>query len=780
MDSAQHQGENIDLKAIFHKLLAKWWLFGLTVATALGLAYARVKTTPKTYEVQAVMLMGEEKRNSFGGGEDFLKGMSLLRSSGELEDKIAVLTSVNNITKTLKRLDFGISYYERTNFLTTERYEYPPFFITLDSVALQVTGVPIHVSVDTVNKTYRVTAEAENVQFYNVKEQIVPDGFTLDYRIDQTVPIGKPFLGENLAFTIDFPADRTYRPRSDYFFVINSLSSLAREWRGRTMVGPLSDESNIVLVTTAHEVVKKQQNFINKLMETYMEGELNKMQQKGRNTISFIEKQLGQVSDTLMQQQAEQERARRLSTVFNVGQTSDVLLNDRSRLEDQRSEWTRKRTYCQTILTKLRANEDFRNVPAPSSSGIDDPVLNSQVLELTRLAADLAVENLSTVRSNPKIAAMERRIRNLQGSLIATAEGLVQQADIAIDDINRRLGGLNYQFSQLASSEVALTSIESKLKPSENVYNYLMEKNYEARIAIASDQIDKSVVDEARMNGTGPVAPDRKMIFGGALVLGLLLPMGFILLRDFFNDRIAGLDELKRLSPIPVMSTIPSSKRKRVMPDEPKSLLAESFRTARINLQYLNPGAQKQVVGFTSSSSGEGKTFCALNLATVMAMSGKRTVLVDADMRRPRVAETLNLQEGRGLSTYLIGEASLEDILRRTDIERLDVISAGPIPPNPLELVETPRLAELFAELRARYDQVVVDASPMGLVSEYVVLMRHVDVTLYVVREGHTRRGQLRLINEMATEKKVRHLDLLLNDVKAGPGHGSGYGYYEK
>jgi capsular exopolysaccharide synthesis family protein len=225
---------------------------------------------------------------------------------------------------------------------------------------------------------------------------------------------------------------------------------------------------------------------------------------------------------------------------------------------------------------------------------------------------------------------------------------------------------------------------------------------------------------------------------------------------------------------------IPSSKRKRVTPDEPKSMLAESFRTARINLQYLNMGAPRQVIGFTSSTSGEGKSFCALNMATVMAISGKRTLLIDADMRRPRVAELLELGEGPGLSNFLIGESRLEDIIRRSDIPGLDVVPAGPIPPNPLELVETPRLGEMFQALRGRYDQIVVDASPMGLVSEFVVLTRHIDVTMYVVRRGFTRRGALRTVNEMVQQGKLTNVDILFNDVKPGAGYGDGYGYYTK
>jgi capsular exopolysaccharide synthesis family protein len=460
--------------------------------------------------------------------------------------------------------------------------------------------------------------------------------------------------------------------------------------------------------------------------------------------------------------------------------TSDQLFQERSRLEDERSTLVQRRSYCRSVLEKIRSSSDLRNVPAPSSSGVDDPILNNLVIEITRLSADLAALNLTTVKSNPTVIAMERKKKSLSSSLAQTAESLVQQADISLAEVNRRLGRIGYEFNQLPENERKLGNIARKFKLSESLYNYLMEKRAEAGIAIASDQVDKVVIDEARLAGLGPVAPDKKVVLGGALLLGLLLPMAFILIRDFFNDRIVDADELKRLSPLPILALIPTSKRKRILPDEPKSLLAESFRTARINLQYLNVSTQRQVIGFTSSSSGEGKTFCALNLATVMAISGKRTLLIDADMRRPRVATVLEMPEGPGLSTYLIGEASLDTIIKKTDVAGLDVIMAGPIPPNPLELVEHVRITELFAQLRGRYDQIIVDASPMGLVSEYVIIMRHVDVTLYVVRQGFTRRSALRLISEMYQDKKIANVDLLLNDVKPGQGYGEGYGYYTK
>ncbi|MEX1131747.1 MAG: polysaccharide biosynthesis tyrosine autokinase [Flavobacteriales bacterium] len=779
--SAPPAGDTIDLKAIFSKVLSKWWWFAITVLLCLGLGYAYIMVTPKEYLVRAVILMSDKGRDKLGKSEEFLKGSSLLGGNSDIEDQVAVLTSYSNVTKTLKRLDFGISYFETKNYLTSEKYEYPPFYISLDTVAVQVYGIPIHVEVDKKAGTYRVKAEAEYAPLYNVQKQTELEDFIIGYSVDQVAKIGEPFVAEGMSFTIEFPEDRQYGPGVSHHFTINSLDALVAEYRAKTMAAPVSDESSIVHVSTVGQVVAKEKLYINKLLETYIEGEWYRRQQKGIKTINFIEDQIGIVSDSLRRVETSMEGFRGASGgMMSATTTSDALFQERSRLERERSMLLSRRQYCNSIMEKIRSQSDLRNVPAPSSSGIDDPVLNNLVLEITRLSAELAALNITTVKSNPTVIAMERKLKNLSSSLAQTAESLVDQVDISLAEVDRNLSKMNYQFSQLPENERKLGNIARKFKLSESLYNYLMEKQAEAGIAIASDQVDKYVVDEALNVAGKAVKPARKMVMIIALLVALAIPVIIILIRDFFNDTVTDVDQLKRLSAIPVLATIPGTKRKRVLPDEPKSLLAESFRTARINMQYLNSTAQRQVVGFTSSTSGEGKTFCALNLSTVMALSGKRVVLVDADMRRPRVAETLDMKGGKGLSTYLIGECALNDIVQKTDIPGLDVITAGPIPPNPLELVELPAMEALFRELRSQYDHVVVDASPMGLVSEFVIIMRHVDLTLYVVRQGYTRRGALRLINDMYKEKKVERIDLILNDVKVGAGYGAGYGYYTK
>jgi len=775
--SADNKQESIDLRGLLQKLLRKWWVFAITASLALGWAVFHVKTTPKQWAVSGVMLMSEKKRNSFGASnEEFIKGTSYLSSSGELQDMISVLTSYANVRRTIDSLDFRIAYYEEKNFLRTEAYVYRPFKVAL-ATSPAVIDVPLQVVPGTEPGTYRVKGKAKNARMFDPATGRSLDGFVAEFAIDQVGRSGEPFTSDHLNFTLTLDTAKGFVKGTSYYFTVFSPDGLATYYRNKTMVEEQGDESNIITISTSGEVVQKEKDYVNMLMRTYIAGEQEKHNKKGERTIAFIDEALGESGKSLAQAQGELQIAQAGGQMGDAGTQSSALNQELFRQQDQES----KIKSQLASLTGLVSTMSFETGGTPTTiaaSGIDAPSLNTLIDQFNKDVTELRGKEINERIATAPTIALRRKVQTERDQIVQSAQALVKQTQNELASVQQRIGQLRGQLYALPGQDTRRRISLRNYELTESIHNYLMEKSYEAQIAVNSDQVDKVVVDEARQASFSPIAPDKKTVFGGALLLGLLLPAIFIIGRDFFNDRIADIDELKRLSPIPILSTIPSSKRVRVTPDEPKSLLAESFRTTRINLQYLNPGKSKQAIGFTSSSSGEGKTFCAINLSTVMAMSGKRTILIDADMRRPRVAEYLKLPDGPGLSTYLIGECNLDEVVRRSDVPGLDIITAGPLPPNPLELVEQTRLTELFKDLRARYDQIVVDASPMGLVSEFVVLMRHVDVSLYVVRQGHTRRGQLRLINEMYADKKVQHLDLLLNDVKAGPGFGEGYGYY--
>lgn len=773
--------DTIDLKAIFTKIFRKWWLFLITISIAVAGGAAYIKTTPKAYRVTAVLRMSEGRRSSFGGSkEEFLKGSGYLKTDAELEDEITMIKSVKNMTATLKKLDFGIGYFEKINFLTKEVYDAPPFLVRLDSSMLQMCGVSVHVKVDTLGGTWRVKVESKNVRLYDLRsDQVVSDKFVPKVSIDEIVAIGQPFKSEFLTFSIELQKNRTMNPKSDFFFILNPIDELLRQWQGATSVSPMSEESNIVILNTSGEVINKQKKFLDALMTTYIESEQDKNTQKGKATIEFIDQTLKQSGLELQKAQTDFQNAQAGGSMGDAASQSGAINQELFRLQDEEGRLSSRLFNLKALVTTMSADPGGQ-ANTIAATGLDAPSLNTLIDKYNQDVARLRSEELNVKIATAPIIALRRTVQTGRDQIVQSAQSLIQQTEGDLSSRRSRIAALQGKLYVLPQQDIKRRIAAKSYELTEGIHNYLLEKSYEAQIAVNSDQVDKTVVDAARAESPAPIAPDKKVVLGGAFAIGLIIPLLFILLLDFLNDKISDLDELKRLTAIPILATIPNSKRKRITPDEPKSLLAESFRTARINLQYLNANTARQVVGMTSSSSGEGKTFCSINLATVITLSGKRTLLIDADMRRPRVHEYLELPDAPGLSTYLIGECTLDGAIRRSGIQGLDVITAGPIPPNPLELVESPRMAELFKEARGRYDSIIVDASPMGLVSEFKIIMGHVDVTLYVVRQGHTRRQMLRGVNELFRDGKMAHMNMILNDVKAGQGYGDGYGYYTK
>ncbi|HNE80242.1 MAG TPA: polysaccharide biosynthesis tyrosine autokinase [Flavobacteriales bacterium] len=777
-----HSGpqDTIDLKAIFARMVGKWWLFAISIAIALAAGVAYIKTTPKSYRVKAVLRMSEGRRSSFGGQkEEFLRGASYLKTDAELEDEITMIRSVSNMTATLRKLDFTIGYFVKENFLTKEEYGTAPYVVHMDTSSLQICGLAVHVKVDTLAGTWRVSAAGKNVHLYDLRTEKVDDGFLPKVEIDELVALGQPFKSKYLSFNIELLPGRAMKAGSEYFFFLNPMDEQLRQWQGITEVSPMSDESNIVILTTGGEVISKQERFLDMLMATYIQSEQDKNTQKGKATIEFIDATLAQSDQRLRQAQTQLQIAQSGGSMGDAASQSGAINQELFRLQDEEGRIRSKLSNLNALVATM-SGDMAGQASTIAATGLDAPSLNNLIDKYNQDVQQLRTNELNVKIATAPIIALRRTVQTERDQIVQSAQALVHQTQSELGALQSRISVLQGKLYVLPQQDAQRRIATKSYELTEGIHNYLMEKSYEAQIAVNSDQVDKSVVDSARPDPPSPIAPDKKVVLGGAFAIGFIIPLLLLMLMDLVNDKIGGLDELKRLTAIPILATIPSSKRKRITPDEPKSLLAESFRTARINLQYLNANAPRQVVGMTSSTSGEGKTFCSINLATVITLSGKRTLLIDADMRRPRVHEYLELPDGPGLSTLLIGECTVEQAIRRSGIQGLDVITAGPIPPNPLELVESPRMAELFAKARERYDHIVVDASPMGLVSEFKIIMGHVDVILYVVRQGHTRRPMLRNVNELYHDGKLPHANMILNDVKAGEGYGEGYGYYTK
>lgn len=769
----------IDIKAIIFKLLAKWYYFLIAMFIVIPLAYAYLKFTPKQYQVRASLLLKSEQGNPLSS-DQFMKGMDLFTPKTELEDEIGILKSYTMIQNAMRQLDFGVEYYTKKNFVTTERYEDSPFIVELDSVVDQMIHIPIYIERLT-STTFRVKAKGKKVATYNTYTDKIESEIP-EVDIDQQGSTEETFVSKNLSFKLKF--NDQYRPDKDteMFFVITTLGSLVEDYQSKLSIEPIALESNIVELEVKGRVVQKEAKFLDKLLGVYLENELYKKNQLGMRTIQFIDGQLSGVSDTLKQVEGSLETFRARNNILDITSTATNLTANLDKVEAEKAALEVKLKYYTFLSNALKDEGKVSDIVVPSALGLDDPLLNNLLLELSKLYQERTGYNYNAKENNPLIEIVDMKIKNTRKTIAENVNNMIEVTTIALTDVNNRIFKIQRNLDQLPRNERELVKIQRSFEFNDNVYNYLLEKRAEAGIAIASNTVQKTIVDRPYQVGNGHVSPNSKLIYAVALFLGLAGTVAFIIIKDFLNDNIVTHEDVERTTKIPFIGTIAhGSKREQgTIIAHARSPIGESFRSLRVNLQYLTLGKSANVIGITSSRESEGKTFCSVNLAAAMAHSGKRTILIDTDMRRPKVASYFQLKNKKGLSNFLIGDSSIKDIINSTDNKGFDVIGSGPIPPNPIDLIGHPRMEELINTLKQTYSTIILDSPPLGYVSEYIILMKYTDANIYVVRSDYTHRNSLAKINKLYERKKISNVSILLNDVKTSKRTGYGYGYEYK
>lgn len=769
----------INIKAIILKLLSKWYYFLIAMFIVIPLAYAYLKFTPKQYQVRASLLLKSEEPGAMSS-EQFLKGMELFTPKTELEDEIGILKSYSMVEQAMRQLDFGIEYYTVKNFVKTERYEDSPFTIELDSVVDQYIYLPIYIERTSPTK-FRVAASGKNVSTYNIytnkAEAIIPK-----VEINEEGTVDQPFVSKNLSFKIKF--NDQFKPDKDTqtFFSINALGSMVEDYQNKLNIEPIALESNIVELGVKGRVVAKEVKFLDKLLEVYLANELYKKNQLGLKTIQFIDNQLSGVSDTLRQVEGSLETFRSRNNILDINSTATNLTANLDKIEEERANLEVKLKYYTFLANALKDDEKISEIVVPSALGLDDPLLNNLLLELSKLYQERTGYNYNAKENNPLIEIVDLKIRNARKTITENVNNMIEVTSIALTDVNNRIFKIQKNLDQLPRNERELVKIQRSFEFNDNVYNYLLEKRAEAGIAIASNSVQKTIVDRPYQVGNGPVSPNSKIIYGIALFLGLAGTVAFIIVKDFLNDNIVTHEDVERNTKIPFIGTITHGNKREqgTIIAHARSPIGESFRSLRVNLQYLTLGKNANVIGITSSRESEGKTFCSVNLAAAMAHSGRRTILIDTDMRRPKVASYFQLKNKKGLSNFLIGDSTIKDIINTTENKGFDVIGSGPIPPNPIDLIGHPRMEELINTLKQTYSTIILDSPPLGYVSEYIILMKYTDANIYVVRSDYTHRNSLTKINKLYERKKISNVSILLNDVKTSKRTGYGYGYEYK
>lgn len=772
-----------DFKGLLLKIAGYWKWFLLSLAITFFIAYQVNIRKEKIYGMETLISIKEESNPLF------TSNTSLTFNWGGISDE------VQNITTTLQsrshnelvvdKLQYYIDYLVQGEYNLVDAYGAVPFQLVIDKSKGQLQGTLIKVKFVS-ESVYEISIPFDNQSVTVVRYDdnstnstaVAVGEFKKQFRVGESVNL--PFLNWKLLIK-DNPG--RYKG-NEYFIRFNGFNETVSSYKN---IGIRADDKSGSILALSLQGTNKARlvDYLNATVKMLIKRQLDSKNQFATNTIAFIDSTLVTMEAQLKETGNELKSFRRDKNIIDIEDGGAKFSDKIVQYDVQKDELTRKLVYYNSLKSYLKNNSDYAQLPAPSVAGIEDPNI---VVNVSKLIA------LSTQRSEMAYAVKSEKIfkdfdnqmnavKNVLIENIATAKQALQY-DLAI--VNSKIGVSESTIKKLPEEQQELIKIKRKYDLSDNIYNTFLQKRSEADIVKAANLSDIHFIDPAKDVGGGLIGPKTSVNYVLALFLGILIPLTVILILFFINNSIQNTDELTNLTSIPLIGVIGVNKGATDLAvfEKPKSALSESFRAIRSSLQFLYKkqkveGAKTLMI--TSSVSGEGKTFCSINIATVFALSGKKTAIVGLDLRKPKLFDEFQLSNDVGVVNYLIQQNTLEDIIKQTNIPNLDVIFSGPIPPNPGELIVSETMTEMIDALKQKYDYLILDTSPVGLVSDALELDQFSDVTLYVVRQNYSKKDMITLLNNRVKRGELKNVSLVLNGfenkAKFGTKYGYGYGY---
>lgn len=791
-DNQFSQEETVDIKAIFLKYSQYWYFFTLSVVICLFLAFLYNRYTPPTYGASTSILIRDDNNTSLGA-ENLLEGLELFSGKKNIENEIGILQSYDITKETLKKLYFNISYFHVGQIRAAEIYRQKPFVVTIDSTHLQTLKVPYKI-VFISNDEFELYVETNESKQFLPSEDKYLEHTLVSFEYENTHKFNETIEFDNFNFLIsktDYFDDELIG--EEYYFVMHDLEVLAKKRIKNLNINPLNKNASIIVLKSKGHVSRKEIDFLNMLSKEYIQLGLDEKNLMASNTIEFINKQLVAITDSLQDAEKELKSFKESNPKLELSYQDYGTFFQIEKLEQEKGVFIINDRYYEALLEYLQKHDNLDNIIAPSAMGINDALLNNLINELASLYSEQSVLMLNTKEKHPLYLTLQSKIENTKKSLIENIQNIINSSKISLDEIEKQIENQERSISNLPESERVLLNIQRKFNLNESIYTYLLEKRAEAAIAKAGNIPDHKVLNSARLVQDDPISPKKNIIYLISVIIGLLTPIISIIIKDFFNDKIVNKSDIEKITLLPIIGRILHSDKgsNLVVLNNPKSAISEAFRSVRTNIQYLSSEKENKIITITSSISGEGKTYCSMNLASVFALSGTKTLLIGADMRKPKIFSDFKLQNNKGLSNYLSNQSTKEEIIQSSNLENLDIILSGPTPPNPSELLDKKMMNSFLKELQKDYKYIIIDTPPIGLVTDGLILMKHADVNLYIIRQNYSKKGMLEHVTALFEQKDLKHINLIVNDIDEnsmqygygysyGYGYGYGYGYYDE
>jgi len=778
----------IDVKYLVRNFFRNWYLFLASLLIFIIIATVYLKISARTYLAGTKILINvEEQRPNSSGSSEYFNVADLMYQNKSLQNELAFLQSTPLIKEVVDDMNLITSYYMQEGripipkellFTLSDIYRQSPFIVVMDKSHYQPVNTMIYVGIRD-DETYAIGAQNEQTVIYDFEnEKTVRSG--VNFELNQIAKFGETVENDYCSFKVLLNSNYNEEQflGKELFFAFNSTASLANQFHNSLNIRTNERESAIVDMYFEWSNPQIAADFLNNLVDKYIQKNLEAKNRLANSTIEYIDQQLSNISGSLGSSEQQLQNFRSSYDVMSIDEKTRNLSSQIYSMENERDEIESNYRTLQQLSNYFEENKDKDNFVAPSMLGLEDEVLNTLIQEMGQLATEKQDLISRNQLKSPRLKTLTQNIQNIKRVISENLQLRIAAVESDLEDINGRIDNLNRDYNRLPQTQRRLTGLERQFNITNAAYTALMDKRIEAQIARASNRPDCEIIEPVSFMGV--TSPNPAKIIALAIAFGLLIPFLYVFAKVYFTDKIKNLDEIDSLSNLKRAGYIPhsDSNKENVVLNEPHTVVTEAFHKAKSNIVYYLLGEQKKVILVTSAVPNEGKSFSSLNVATSFAVAQNKTLLLNFDMRKGNgYFKKLKLEEKPGISSYLINQASLEDIIYQPEIPNLEYIDSGEIPPDPVALISSPRTKELFKEIKNRYDYIIIDSPPYDVFADAFLLMSHADINLFVSRIGTvTRKAFKNSLNDFKN-KNIENVYLMVNDLKNV--NDSKYAYYK-
>lgn len=759
----------------------KWFVFGLVFC--LIVAHQINIRKQKIYSLETTIAIKEQDNPLFTSNTSLVFNWG--GSSDQVQNIATTIKSRSHNEIVVDKLQFYVEYLQQKKYFIEDVYGNTPFSVAIDKSKNQLFDVPV--TIKFLSKTeYEITinANSNSLAVINYLENSKNAVSVVDSKIVKRFKVGQQVNLPFLNWVLNIKGNPGDYVGSEYMVCFSSFDEVVSKYKNIKIT---IDEKAPSIIKLSLDGANKARivDYLNETVKTLIKKQLDNKNLFAENTIKYIDTTLQIMEGDLKKANIDLKEFSKNKNISQIENGGEIFQNQIQDLDKTNNEVTRKLNYYTTLNNYLKKSTDFSKLPAPSVAGIEDPNIVFNVTKLVELSVRRS-EMVYSVKSEVMFNNIDNEIASVKRVLLENINSAKAAIQLDASQVKSKISQVEGQIMTLPEEKQEYIKIMRKYDLSNGIYETYLAKRSEAQIVKAANLSDIQFIDPAKDIGEGLIGPRTSVNYVLAIFVGLFGPLVIIFLLFFINNSIQNTEDVSRLTNLPLLGVIgvKNTESNLAVFEKPKSALSESFRAIRSSLQFLYK--KQSVTGtktlmLTSSVSGEGKTFCCINIATVFALSEKKTVIVGLDLRKPKIFDDFNLDNKVGIVDYLIGSKTLAEVTQSSVIPYLDVITSGPIPPNPSELIMGESMKEFMAELKKKYDYIILDTPPVGLVTDAVELSMFADVTLYIMRQNFTKKEMVTLLNNRVKREELVNVSIVLNGfenkAKYGYGHAYGYGY---